>query len=60
MAVAPRESVLINFLCHFLLKFRSLLLVGKRQPRDALFQLKGVEECAVGVVLEAFVDLLIP
>lgn len=47
-------------LVHLLLKRLGLLLVGKGEAGEALFQLKGVEEGAVLVVGEGVVDLLIP
>lgn len=47
-------------LIHLLLELLRLLLVGERQAGETLLELESVEECAVLVVLEGIVDLLIP
>jgi hypothetical protein len=47
-------------LLHLLDERLGLFLVGERQARRAVLEFKGMEECAVLVVREVIVDLLVP
>jgi len=52
-------GILLPFI-HLLLELLGLLLIHEAQGSHALLQLKRVEECAILVVLESIVDLLVP
>jgi hypothetical protein len=57
------SSVLVSILLpivDLLLESLGLLLVCKRQSCEAVLEFEGMKECPVLVVLEVFVDLLIP
>lgn len=57
---ASAQPRLVEGLLDLLEEVAGLLVVGKGEASNAVFDLKRVEEDAVVVVLEAFVDLLIP
>lgn len=57
----PRLLVGVLFaLVDLLLELFRLLLVGKAESSQAVFELEGVEEDAVLVVVPCVVDLLVP
>lgn len=45
---------------HLLLEFLGFLLIYKGKSSEAVFELKGVEEGSVLIVVERVIDLLVP